>query len=471
MLNNLAQIQSRISRALFNQSLQLPQRLFQTFASRNLSSAIVDGSGSIVFGIIGNILLILTELFLLFILTIPLIIFAPLLSLLIGSVLGVVFFGLYRFLGAWSIRNGQNRFNFQNSSKSLIVNSGELSKSLMTSNEFKGILRKFDENFNRYTQTHSESFYMQQIPKYVFELTLVAIGILCGVFFFIGDSFGRSIGILTLILASTLRILPSLLRLQGAILYLKASFGESLELFSILRSIHFENLRKRDTTKIMISVNSANSLPQVNFENVSFQYSDSKDYVVKDLSFKIHSGDIFSLEGKSGSGKTTVVDLILNLLEPTEGRISYEISDANKLAIGYMPQETILLNGTLRENIALGIEPERVNEKRIIELMHILNLFDLSLDGPDMLLGNEGLNISGGQKQRIGVARALYSSPNLLVFDEPTTALDKETEGIVFEAIVKHSKQATTIIVSHQGTFSKISNRKLKIVDFTCYEQ
>jgi len=130
-----------------------------------------------------------------------------------------------------------------------------------------------------------------------------------------------------------------------------------------------------------------------------------------------------------------------------------------------MPQDTILFNGSLRENIALGIEPELIDENRVIELMHLLQLFDFSPNGPNTVFGIQGLIVSGGQRQRIGVARALYNSPNLLVFDEPTTALDDETEKVVIETLRFYSKQATIVIISHQGAFAGIANQKLTIAD------
>jgi ABC-type multidrug transport system fused ATPase/permease subunit len=340
----------------------------------------------------------------------------------------------------------------------------------MTSGNLRGIFRKFDEDLGRYALTQSDAFYMQQIPKYVFELTLVIIGISCGVFFFLSDSFSRSIGVLTLILASTIRILPSLLRLQGSILYLKASFGESSELFSTLEVIESEKVKQENRTNRNRLVNAPYVLPEVIFENVSFRFSDSDRLVLKDLSFRVNSGEIFLLEGKSGSGKTTIGDLLLNLLDPTDGQIKYRLSNSHKLIMSYMPQDTILFNGSLRENIALGIEPELINEDRVLELMHLLHLFDFSPEGSNTVFGVHGLTISGGQRQRIGVARALYNSPNLLVFDEPTTALDNETEKIVIEALNIYNKQATTVIISHQGAFAGIANQKLTLTDLKNYD-
>jgi ABC-type bacteriocin/lantibiotic exporter with double-glycine peptidase domain len=460
---NLAHIESRISSDLLRKCFQLPQKLLSEFSSKNLPSTIVDGSAAVVFGILGNSILIFTELFLLLVLVIPLIIFSPALSLLIGSTFGLSFFVLHKWLGNWSLKNGQTRFDLQNSSRSIVANSGELSKYLLVSKNYEGIFKKFDNEVKQFTYTQSNGAYIQQVPKYVLELTVVFIGIFSGFYFFINDSFGRSLAVLTLIVAPSLRILPSLLRLQGAILYIKASMGESSEFFLVIESFQFEKSRIGHEISRRKRVAAVYKLPQVNFHKVSFKYDDSTNYIIRNLSFQANAGEVLLLEGKSGSGKTTIGDLVLNLLTPTDGEIYYQLSDELELTMSYMPQDTVLFNGSLRENIALGIESEHVNDDRINELIIQLELNQFAPHGAETILGIRGLNISGGQKQRIGLARALYSFPNLLVLDEPTTALDRGTEMLVINAIKKQSESATIIIISHQESLKKIASTILKV--------
>ncbi len=194
----------------------------------------------------------------------------------------------------------------------------------------------------------------------------------------------------------------------------------------------------------------------IEFKNVSFGYN--SELVLKNINFKIPKGKKVALVGASGSGKSTIVDLIVRFYDPTEGRIlidEVDIRDLDQISyrklFGIVSQEIILFNDTIRNNILIG-NPE-ATEDDIINVCKISNSYNFIMklpDGFDTIIGERGVMLSGGERQRIAIARALIRNPQILIFDEATSALDSESEKVVQEAITYSLKDKTAIIVAHR---------------------
>ena len=173
----------------------------------------------------------------------------------------------------------------------------------------------------------------------------------------------------------------------------------------------------------------------------------------------IPAGKSVGIVGKSGSGKTTIVDIMLGLLKPSRGDILVDgISIFDVYAewlncIGYIPQNIYMLDDSIKNNVAFGVEPELIDEKRVKEVLEEANLLGFVNklpEGIDTEIGERGVRISGGQRQRIGIARALYHNPSILIFDEATSALDIETEAAIMEAVERLHGKKTLVIIAHR---------------------
>ena len=203
----------------------------------------------------------------------------------------------------------------------------------------------------------------------------------------------------------------------------------------------------------------------IQFDSVKFRYTSKTPWVLDNLSFNVPKGTRAGFVGKTGSGKSTCLDLLMGLLEPTTGQIlvdGHPLSPRNLRAwqrnIAHVPQSIYLADTTLAENIAFGVAPEKIDMKRVREAArqaHISDFIESSHLGYQVLVGERGIRLSGGQRQRIGIARALYKQAQVLVFDEATSALDHETEQAVMEAIEGLSSDLTILIIAHRLTTLK----------------
>lgn len=196
-------------------------------------------------------------------------------------------------------------------------------------------------------------------------------------------------------------------------------------------------------------------------KNVSYTYPGASIASLSFVDFEIARGECIGIVGSTGAGKTTLLDIILGLLEPEQGFLQVgdtRINSVNKGSwqrfLGYVPQEIVLTDSTIAENIAIGVPRELIDTDRVIKVAqeaqiheHIINNLPL---GYKTKVGERGVRFSGGQRQRIGIARALYNNPSVLIFDEATSALDNETERHVMDAINLLSSEMTLIIVAHR---------------------
>jgi ABC-type bacteriocin/lantibiotic exporter with double-glycine peptidase domain len=208
-----------------------------------------------------------------------------------------------------------------------------------------------------------------------------------------------------------------------------------------------------------ISFTHENFVPGIKITNVSLTYPENSSPSIHQVSIDIQESKIVAIVGPSGAGKTTLVDVLLGVLKPDHGEVVISgvsaIDAASKWpgAISYVPQDVLIVDGTIRHNVALGFPPTTVDNDRVLSAIEdaALGEFVKSLpNGLDTQVGESGAKLSGGQRQRLGIARALYTNPKLLVLDEATSALDGETELLVTDSIQKLKGRVTVVLIAHR---------------------
>tara|TARA_Y100000992_G_scaffold208692_1_gene143044 strand:- start:1 stop:1713 length:1713 start_codon:yes stop_codon:yes gene_type:complete len=249
---------------------------------------------------------------------------------------------------------------------------------------------------------------------------------------------------------SIFRILPSANKLMFAFQSIRFS-KESLNI--IIKEL--KNNKKENNQKTM-NIN-LKFKDEIVLEDLSFGYQD-ENLIIKNLNFRIKKGNFIGIKGGSGTGKTTLIDILMGLINPSVGKIKSDgVEIQNNILrwrdkCGYVPQNITLMNDTISSNIAFGEYKNEINIEKVKNSLQIagLNNFVNKLEKKEETrIGENGLSISGGQRQRLAIARALYRSPEILFFDEATSALDKNTENIVIDSIRKLKGHMTIIFVSH----------------------
>jgi len=312
----------------------------------------------------------------------------------------------------------------------------------------------------------AEIAFMPSISKYVIELAVIlGLLLICAIQFISQDSV-KAVSVLSIFLAASLRIAPAVLRLQQNIMTLRTNSGSAASTLDLIDSL--KNLPEVPEVNDEVIFNHSNFLPQIELENVSMTYSDSDKPTIDKVSFVIQAGESVAVVGNSGAGKTTLIDLILGIHDPDSGKVKISGIDPREAiarwpgAISYVPQDVMLIKGSIKENVALGFPVDNVSDDQIWECLKIAQMEDFVKELPNQILsqvGDRGVKLSGGQRQRIGIARAMFTNPMLLVLDEATSALDSETEINVARALHKKRKQITTITIAHRPSTIKFSDR------------
>jgi len=248
-------------------------------------------------------------------------------------------------------------------------------------------------------------------------------------------------------------------------------------------AVGLERIRKILDTDVVIPERiDAKPLPscrgEITFENVAFGY-DPEAPVLKDVSFKITPGQLVGIVGTTGGGKSTVVSLIPRFYDPIGGRVLIDGVDLKELQlaslrskIGYVLQDTVLFHGTVRENIGYG--RPNASEEEIVAAAKLANAHDFITAMPhgyDTMVGDRGLTLSGGQRQRIGIARAVIRDTPILILDEPTAALDTESERLVIEGLERLMKGRTVITIAHRLSTIRDAHKIIVLKDGVVHEQ
>ena len=314
--------------------------------------------------------------------------------------------------------------------------------------------KNFFYNVNKIAQISTMRAVIGVLPKMIFEATLIGI-IFFMIYYYTSKEFPINDLLSQLVIYATaaFRIMPSLNLITTS--NQKIKFGyPAAKLISELKlsSDEIKNQRRKtDIEKIYFN-------ESLGLEKISFSYDKQKN-VFRNISAIIKKNCSFGIRGKNGSGKSTLVKILCGLLTPTEGNIKIDNKKINlentdwKRLIGYVPQEINLIEGTIKENICLGIDNEKYNEailKKIIKDVNLDQFISKLSKGIDTGISELGSDISGGEKQKIGIARALYRNPEILILDEATSSLDEESELSIVSVLNSKFKNKTKIIISHR---------------------
>ncbi len=448
--------QADFSSNLFSKFLNSPYFWVKKQNYERLHAAVAVGVDAIFVRVLGNMVMVLSDSILLIFVLLFLIIFNPLVSFFTFLYLAIFATILNSLIGKKAILYGNiNSKNSQLSHRFLNIAFSSF-KDLFVMSKTGKLKIEFEEAELAKSNSSAKGLWIQQLPKYIFEIAFT-IGIFLLSFFLLISTIDN-ISVLMVFLVSSSRIVPAIFRIQSGLLGIKLGYAHALIALKLV-----SDLKVRNDLNDEESYYSLQFPPKIEIESMYFRHDDSNDYLLENISLSIEPGEIIAIVGESGTGKTTLVDLILNLYKPTKGNIKIteklqKIIPGRSFGIGYVPQSPLIFSGTLLSNITFDLNSDEFNDSKLKNAIKLANLQDLISKLPYGLqteLNNSGGYISGGEKQRIALARALYIQPKLLVIDEGTSSLDYASENLISESIMSLRGEVTTIIIAHRLTTVK----------------
>ena len=470
ILRFLAQQQAEVSADLTRRFLSRPLSEVQRWTTPEALYALGSGVGSATVALLGSAITIMSETFLFLIVGVTLLLVDPVITVAAIVLFSAIGYVLYRFLGTWSARNAQIMTDVS------IGTMTAVSDALATYREATVLSRRdlyvdrYQNLVGRYATSSSTSAFILEIPKYVLEVALYLGIFLLGVVQFLTKDWTSAAATVALFLAAGSRIMPGLLRLQGASITIRNAAVQSQPTFFMYDYLERSQLRDDDLTFVrerpsvarihsLVAKDFPGFVARVTLMDVSVTYPGAESPALRGLSLDVLEGQSVALVGPTGAGKSTLTDVLLGVIAPDAGSVSVSgqpprvAIDKWPGAIAYVPQSVALVAGSVRQNVALGLPDELIDDDLVWDALRRAHLDAFLIEhreGLDTAVGERGFMFSGGQRQRLGIARALYTRPRLLVLDEATSALDAETEEAVIATMRELEGEVTTIVVAHR---------------------
>ena len=474
---------AQISSTLISKMLNRPvEKIFRNSIQHQIYN-ITGGVERLISGVVTSLVVIASDLVLLLVMLMGLMLIDPITSVSTFFVFSGIAFLLYFLL-----HNRVIALNTKNTYLTIYFNQ-KVSEGI---NSFRDLFIKGGREYYvnemrkskmKLAEYDAELQFVPNISKYTIEISIIlGVAIISAIQFSLFDA-NRAISVISVFLAASTRIGPAIVRLQQNVVTVRPSLSAAKPTFDLIEEL--SGIKELESTETKLSTTHYGFSPKVELENLKFKYSDAVSNTIQNISLDVKPGKFIAFVGPSGGGKSTLVDLILGLLEPTSGSI--KISDLTPSeaikewpgSIGYVPQDVFIENSSIKENICLGFDPKAVPDLLVWEALKLADLSDFieTLDGQlSYKISDAGKNLSGGQRQRLGIARALLTKPKIVIFDEATSALDAETENRVAESILKLTGDCTVIFVAHRLSVVRSADMiyyidKGKIVDQGTFEQ
>jgi len=382
------------------------------------------------------------------------------LAFIVGSTISAAYGLIYYFLKKNIILIGKERLKHNGLRFKAINEAFSALKEVKLGGLEQSYIKSFANSAEIFAKTSTRANVITQLPRYFLEAIIFG-GVLIILLYLMmkTGSFNNSLPIISLYVFAGYRLMPALQQVYASLTQLNFIKPSIDKLYDDIKNLEPFN---DDQDKGILSINKS-----IDLKNIHYNYPSSSRTILKDINISIPAKSTLGLIGTTGCGKTTILDIILGLLQPNQGVLEVDgqiITKKNlrswQRSIGYVPQSIYLTDDSIAANIAIGQDPKDFNYENIQKSAKIANLHKfITEELPDQYeskIGENGVKLSGGQRQRLGIARALYHNPQLLILDEATSALDNETEKAVIDAINNLNKDITIIFVAHR--MNTISN-------------
>ena len=444
-----------IGKRLVEGYLHQPYSWFLSRHSADLGKTILSEVGMVIGGGMTPLMTCIAQSAVALALLILLIIVDPLLALSVGVVMGLAYAGIFAFMSGWLKLLGQARIDANQERFTAVSEAFGAAKEVKARGLEQVYIQRFAKPAEIYAKGQATAQVISQLPR--FALEAIAFGGMLVVILYLmakSGSFTAALPIIALYAYAGYRLMPALQNIYAAFTKLRFHGPAIDALYQELSNLQAANVRKDPITPLLFS-------QAITLNHLSYRYPNAPKPALKGIDLSILAHDTVGIVGATGSGKTTMVDVILGLLEPQEGALTVDgqvITAANRRqwqrAMGYVPQHIYLADHSVAANIAFGVNAKNIDQSAVERAAKIANLHNFVVNelpqGYATTVGERGVRLSGGQRQRIGIARALYHNPQVLILDEATSALDNLTERAVMEAVNNLGHDITIILIAHR---------------------
>lgn len=466
---------AQISSELISRVLRQKLTSIQATSTQDILYRVTSGVQSIVMGVLNRATMLISDIALICILIAGLFAIDPFVAISTLVVFSSVALLLHKLLQDRALVLGEKSRELSIQSNESILEVIYLYREIFVRNRRDYFAEYIGRVQRSMAATQAESTFMPLISKYVFEVTMVFGCTFIAAIQFLTNDAARATATLMVFLAASFRIAPAVLRLQTGFIGFRMEMGQAEPTLDLIEMLRLESYEKN--TWQPLTIEHREFIPSVIADKVTLTYPGTNAPSLSDVSFALDSGEFLAIVGPSGSGKTTMLDTLLGIREPDSGSLRISgLTPSNAIAkwpgaIGYVPQEVMLSNGSIKENIALGFCETDFSEALVWDAIDLADLTEFVESLPHGLrtrVGDRGVRLSGGQKQRIAIARALFTKPRLIIFDEATSALDGTTEENVTKSVGKLKEKASLIVVAHRLSTIREADRVMYLDKGKC---
>jgi ABC-type multidrug transport system fused ATPase/permease subunit len=443
-----------IGRRLIENYLRQPYNWFLSRNSADLGKNILSESAIIGGSVITPVIIIISQTAVILLLLILLVATDPVLAFSIGLVLASSFLCIFYLMKNILSRIGSERLKANTDRFTLVSEAFGAAKEVKVGGLEQVYINRFDKPSKIYAGNQSLFVVISLLPRYFLEAIAFGGMILLVLFLMVkGDNFIKIVPIIGLYAFAGFRLMP-------AIQQVYANSAQIRFHLSSLNAAHKDLVNLKYFEQSTSGTSTMRFNKSITLKNIYFSYPNTKKPALENIDLSIPAYSKVGIVGATGSGKTTMVDLILGLFNASKGTLSVDgnlITNNNKRSwqknIGYVPQQIYLSDTSIAANIAFGVEIKNIDYQLVEKAAKIANFHNFIKklpDGYNTVVGERGVRLSGGQRQRIGIARALYNNPQILILDEATSALDNLTEQAVMEAVNNLGSKITIILIAHR---------------------